>query len=149
MPQQPDQREPAPAQPMTDKPTSDPGPGADPAAPAHDDWLLDESLRETFPASDPISPDAGKHHRQGSTHRQEAAMNDKSILDHISSLINEEHSLRGVDAPAPDPQRLKHVEEELDQCWDLLRQRRAKREFGEDPDAAAPRDIGTVENYQG
>ena len=149
MPQQPDPREPAPAQPMTDKPTSDPGPGADPAAPAHDDWLLDESLRETFPASDPISPVADKPRRQGSTHRQEAAMNDKSILDHISSLIEEEHRLRGADAPAPDPQRLKHVEEELDQCWDLLRQRRAKREFGEDPDAAAPRDIGTVENYQG
>jgi hypothetical protein len=45
--------------------------------------------------------------------------------------------------------RLKHVEEELDQCWDLLRQRRAKREFGQDPEAAQPRDVGTVENYTG
>jgi ribonuclease Y len=44
---------------------------------------------------------------------------------------------------------LKRVEEELDQCWDLLRQRRAKREFGKDPDTAQPRDIGTVENYTG
>lgn len=49
---------PAPAQPMTDKPTGQPGAGSDPAAPAHDDWLLDESLRETFPASDPIAPAA-------------------------------------------------------------------------------------------
>lgn len=49
---------PAPAQPMSDKPTAGPGPAADPAAPAHPDWLLDESLEETFPASDPISPAA-------------------------------------------------------------------------------------------
>ena len=50
---------------------------------------------------------------------------------------------------AADAQRLKHLEEQLDQCWDLLRQRRAKREFGQDPDAAEPRDIGTVERYEG
>jgi len=36
----------------------------------------------------------------------------------------------------------------LDQCFDLLRQRRAKREFGQDPDSATPRDPNTVENYQ-
>ncbi|MDB5861106.1 MAG: hypothetical protein JWQ76_4795, partial [Ramlibacter sp.] len=45
--------------------------------------------------------------------------------------------------------RLKQVEVELDQCWDLLRQRRARREFGQDPDNATPRDGGTVENYEG
>jgi len=50
----------APAQPMTDKPTGDPGGAANPQAPEHEDWLLDESLRETFPASDPISPSADK-----------------------------------------------------------------------------------------
>lgn len=75
-------------------------------------------------------------------------MNDKTILERIESLIAEEHTLRGG-APAPDPQRLLHLEQELDQCWDLLRQRRAKREFGEDPDSAEPRAIGTVENYEG
>lgn len=53
-----------PAQPMTDKPTGDPGEGADPEAPSHEDWLLDESLRETFPASDPISPVADKPGRR-------------------------------------------------------------------------------------
>ncbi|MBA2962713.1 MULTISPECIES: DUF2630 family protein [Ramlibacter] len=75
---------------------------------------------------------------------------DKGILDHISELVDEEHRLlteRG------DPQakhaRLKHVSEQLDQCWDLLRQRRAKREFGEDPDSAQVRDPRTVESYRG
>jgi hypothetical protein len=77
-------------------------------------------------------------------------MNDKSILDHITTLIDEEHKLRSGAAAAPDQgTRLKHVEEELDQCWDLLRQRRARREFGQDPANAQPRDIGTVENYEG
>jgi hypothetical protein len=77
-------------------------------------------------------------------------MNDKGILDHISELIAEEHRLRdGAGTAVAQAARLKHVEEELDQCWDLLRQRRAKREFGEDPDSAQPRDIGTVERYQG
>ena len=77
-------------------------------------------------------------------------MSDKSILHHISDLIEEEHKLRAGAASAQDQAaRLKRVEEELDQCWDLLRQRRAKREFGEDPDSAQPRDIGTVENYTG
>jgi len=76
-------------------------------------------------------------------------MSDKSILEHISTLIEEEHKLRSG-APAQDQAtRLKHVEEQLDQCWDLLRQRRAKREFGQDPESAQPRDIGTVENYTG
>ena len=75
-------------------------------------------------------------------------MSDKSILEHISGLIDEEHKLRAETAD-DKAVRLKRVEEELDQCWDLLRQRRAKREFGKDPDSAQPRDIGTVENYTG
>ena len=77
-------------------------------------------------------------------------MSDKSILEHISGLIDEEHKLRsGAGTEEEKTARLKRVEEELDQCWDLLRQRRAKREFGKDPDTAQPRDIGTVENYTG
>jgi hypothetical protein len=76
-------------------------------------------------------------------------MNDTSILDRINALIAEEHRLRDGAGPPVDPQRLQHLEQELDQCWDLLRQRRAKREFGEDPETAEPRDIGTVENYEG
>jgi hypothetical protein len=77
-------------------------------------------------------------------------MSDKSILEHITSLVSEEHRLRSEPGPAPaDAERLRHVAEQLDQCWDLLRQRRAKREFGDDPGEAKPRDVGTVERYQG
>ena len=77
-------------------------------------------------------------------------MSDKSILDHITALVSEEHQLRSEPAKADsNATRLKHVEEQLDQCWDLLRQRRAKREFGDDPAKAAVRDVGTVERYEG
>ena len=75
-------------------------------------------------------------------------MDDKSILRHITELVDEEHRLRDATArPEQQADRLKEVEAELDQYWDLLRQRRAKREFGDDPDAAQPRDKGTVERY--
>lgn len=75
---------------------------------------------------------------------------DKTLLDHINELVREEHDLREARGqPHADEQRLKKVEEELDQCWDLLRQRRAKREFGDDPDSAQPRDVKTVEGYIG
>lgn len=75
-------------------------------------------------------------------------MNDKSILNHITELVEEEHRLRAdTEAAGGHAERIKHLEEQLDQCWDLLRQRRAKREFGEDPDSAQVRDVGTVERY--
>jgi hypothetical protein len=73
-------------------------------------------------------------------------MSDVKILEHITALVEEEGKLRS--GPA-DADRLRHVEEQLDQCWDLLRQRRAKREFGQDPNTAQVRDAGTVENYEG
>jgi hypothetical protein len=77
-------------------------------------------------------------------------MKDETILARISALIDEEHKLRSASPAAESgPERLKQVEEQLDQCWDLLRQRRARREFGQDPDTATPRDVGTVENYEG
>jgi Protein of unknown function (DUF2630) len=74
-------------------------------------------------------------------------MSDKSILEHISSLVAEEHQLR--EGGAVNAERVRHIEEQLDQCWDLLRQRRAKREFGQDPATAATRDTKTVEGYEG
>jgi hypothetical protein len=74
-------------------------------------------------------------------------VNDGEILDRIRSLVDEEHTLRGAGQPVDDD-RLQDVEEMLDQCWDLLRRRRARREFGDDPDATQARDIGTVEGYQ-
>lgn len=76
-------------------------------------------------------------------------MSDKSILHHIATLVDEEEKLRDAKDPAQNAARIKHLAEQLDQCWDLLRQRRAKREFGEDPSAAAVRDVGTVERYEG
>jgi hypothetical protein len=77
-------------------------------------------------------------------------MQDESVLQHISKLVEEEHELMVSAKPVADKEaRLRRVGEELDRCWDLLRQRRAKREFGEDPDSARVRDAGTVEGYRG
>ena len=77
-------------------------------------------------------------------------MDDSSILQNITQLVHEEHRLRDLGTTTPaDEERLRHVGEQLDQCWDLLRQRRAKREFGEDPDTARSRDVGTVKRYEG
>jgi hypothetical protein len=76
-------------------------------------------------------------------------MDDKTILDRITALVEEERRLReDASGPEANSDHLKQLGQQLDQCWDLLRQRRAKREFGEDPDAAKPRDIDTVENYE-
>lgn len=80
-------------------------------------------------------------------------MNDPQILGSIDKLVNEEHELlkageqhSGLD----DTQRarLHELQVTLDQCWDLLRQRRARREFGQNPDDAKVRDATTVEHYQ-
>ena len=77
-------------------------------------------------------------------------MNDNNVLKHINQLVDEEQHLRGDGAKQdPDGARLREVEVQLDQCWDLLRQRRARREFGRNPDDAAVRDAGTVEGYTG
>jgi hypothetical protein len=77
---------------------------------------------------------------------------DESVHDVIRRLVGEEHSLRGNPAErardhAAQLQRLRAVEVELDQCWDLLRQRRALRTSGADPDAATVRPANQVERY--
>lgn len=72
-------------------------------------------------------------------------MADDDILSRISELVAEEHHLAGTQGAAD---RRRQIEEQLDQCWDLLRQRQAKREFGEDPSQARPRPIPEVEHYQ-
>ena len=76
-------------------------------------------------------------------------MNDTTILGHISELVAEEHRLVSEGAGEQTAARLREVGEQLDQCWDLLRQRRAKREFGDDPSTAEVRDPKTVEGYIG
>jgi hypothetical protein len=78
-------------------------------------------------------------------------MDESSIMSHISELVAEEHQLRarhvGEGLSDLERARLQAVEEDLDQCWDLLRQRRAKAEFGADPDSAEARPAGEVESY--
>ncbi|WP_214411972.1 DUF2630 family protein [Sphaerisporangium fuscum] len=81
-------------------------------------------------------------------------MQDGEILAKIKDLISEEHLLRervgsGEMSSEEERARVRELEEALDQCWDLLRQRKARREFGEDPDFATPRPVSEVENYQG
>jgi hypothetical protein len=76
-------------------------------------------------------------------------MDDKSLLGRIHELVDEEKRLRSAHRglSSDDRQRLDVVERELDQCWDLLRQRRAREEFGEDPDSAKARPVDEVESY--
>ena len=74
----------------------------------------------------------------------------EKILDYIDRLVTEEKALRDKPVkPEAEHARMRHLQEQLDQCWDLLRQRRARQEFGENPDAALVRDAGTVERYTG
>jgi Protein of unknown function (DUF2630) len=79
---------------------------------------------------------------------------DVDIRHHITELVNTEHSLRqqlatGEISSAEEHERLRSVETELDQCWDLLRQRQALRDSGSDPSRAAARPESTVEGYLG
>lgn len=74
---------------------------------------------------------------------------DQSVLNHIQELTDEEHHLyEKGDLSDAERDRLKAIAVALDQYWDLLRQRRAKREFGENPDEAEMRPPGIVENYE-
>ena len=78
-------------------------------------------------------------------------MDDAEVLARISELVEEEHALErsGVaDADDEDRARLQSLEVALDQCWDLLRQRRARRQAGQDPDDAQVRPGGVVEDYR-
>lgn len=76
-------------------------------------------------------------------------MDDKTILDHIHDLVAEEKQLRsgGHGLSSTERQRLQAVEQNLDQAWDLLRQRRAREETGENPDTAKERPVNDVESY--
>jgi hypothetical protein len=79
-------------------------------------------------------------------------MEDKEILGRIDELVKTEHELRaklaaGQLTTVEEHRALRAAEEALDQCWDLLRQRRARREFGEDVDQATSRPVSEVEDY--
>lgn len=80
-------------------------------------------------------------------------MNDDAVMERIRELVDREHQLReGLyregGADPEERSELRRTEELLDQCWDLLRQRRAKEESGADPDAAALRPADVVERYR-
>ena len=78
------------------------------------------------------------------------ATSDRSVLHHIEQLAGEEHRLfEKRDLTDEERARLARIGVELDQYWDLLRQRRARREFGQDPDTAEIRPPGVVEKYEG
>jgi hypothetical protein len=76
-------------------------------------------------------------------------MTDSELLAHIKALVDEEHTLENAGGASEDEhRRLAALQVALDQCWDLLRQRRARREFGENPDDATERPPNTVEHFQ-
>jgi hypothetical protein len=81
-------------------------------------------------------------------------MDDERVLERIDELVREEdgllhrHEGEGGLSPAEEA-RLAQLKVRLDQAWDYLRQRRALRQYGEDPDEASPRDPDTVEGYEG
>ena len=75
-------------------------------------------------------------------------MADEDIRSRISALVEEEHRLRENGEHSEEQRaRITKLEQDLDQLWDLLRQRDAKRQYGEDPSEAAPRPEPQVENY--
>ena len=75
---------------------------------------------------------------------------DAPVFNRIGELVAEEQRLYKKGAPSDqDVEKLRKIGVQLDRCWDLLRQRRALREYGRDPDEAAPRDARIVEKYQG
>ena len=79
----------------------------------------------------------------------ENQVEDQPVLNHIQRLVEEEHRLHEQRAhPTTDRKRLLQVQVELDQCWDLLRQRRALRDVGLDPDKAQVRTPQVVESYE-
>ena len=82
-------------------------------------------------------------------------MEDRDIVERVGRLVEHEHRLErthqggeGGEMTDEDRETLRSIEIELDRCWDLLRQRRARRAAGENPDEAHVRDADTVEHYQ-
>ncbi len=79
-------------------------------------------------------------------------MDERQILERIGSLVDEEHALERAaeqhERTHDERVRLQEIEAALDQCWDLLRQRRARRLAGQDPDDAAVRPAPVVETYE-
>jgi hypothetical protein len=101
-----------------------------------------------------MPPKTGRSGTGGDEGYRVVMAEDVDIRQHITELVSTEHSLRkqlaaGEISTGEEHERLRQVETELDQCWDLLRQRQALREFGANPDQASARPESTVEGYLG
>jgi hypothetical protein len=85
--------------------------------------------------------------------REAEPMEDQEVIERINELAHEEHQLFEKEsqgkATQAERERLKSLEVSLDQCWDLLHQRRARRNAGLDPNEARVRSAETVEGYTG
>ena len=120
------------------------------------DAALDETIEQSFPASDPPSTDPNPDSdTEKDSKRISEVMDmaestpDHSIMKKIEALVHEEQHLYGKGELADHDQvRLEAIKIELDQCWDLLRQRDARREFGQDPNEARVRPPSVVERYK-
>ena len=79
-------------------------------------------------------------------------MDDQAVLGRIDELVQEEerllHAHESDGLSDAEHRRMEELRVQLDQAWDLLRQRRSLRQYGLDPDEASPRDAGTVEGYE-
>lgn len=76
-------------------------------------------------------------------------MTDREVMDKIKNLLEEEHRLYSKEGLSPEERNeAGKIRVDLDRYWDLLRQRRALKEFGDNPDKADLRGSGTVENYE-
>src|SRR5437868_6264382 len=97
-----------------------------------------------------LSPSRSRPTSRTSERRGRWPMDDRDILQRIGDLADEEHRLERTHAATGlddvELQRLRDLEVALDQCWDLLRQRRARRAAGADPDDATVRPASTVED---
>lgn len=75
-------------------------------------------------------------------------MDDQDVLNQIRSLVEEEHALRnGAGLDEAGRERMRDLEVQLDRCWDLLRRREAREEFGQNPDTESAQPEGVVEKY--
>jgi hypothetical protein len=116
-------------------------------------WRSGNVEAATGSAIDIVCPTAPGGRAVGREDRGGEAMEDKKVIDRINELAHEEREIfekessgRATDG---ERERLKRIEVTLDQCWDLLHQRRARRSAGLDPDDAQVRDAKTVEGYIG
>ena len=120
--------------------------------PTRDMDMLRHVIRQREPAATAAVPTHAGSFEANAAPGGESAMNDTNILHRITELVSEEHELenKGEHGGLDDEEhaRMKSLAVNLDQCWDLLRQRRARRHAGQNPNEAEVRPASVVEHYQ-